>query len=116
MPFIRKLGFVTAIIMVFAAGASAATSAEVQIKSLGYTPKLLEIRVGQAVVWKNTARTRHSATSDVDSASPVFDTGLVAPGATSKEILFTRAGHYPYHCSIHGKTMGGEIVVKDGAP
>jgi plastocyanin len=82
---------------------------EIQMKSLSYLPKKVEISAGQAIVWKNTSYTKHSATSE---DGKTFDTGMVAPGHASREILFNQPGDFIYHCSMHGKTMSGEIVVK----
>ncbi len=82
----------------------------VEMKSLGYAPKKVEIQAGQSVIWKNTALTRHAAIAS--GADNFLNTGLIAPGGSSKPILFAKPGHYFYHCSIHGKTMGGEVVVK----
>ena len=88
--------------------------AEVAMKSLGYEPKQIEVVAGQAVVWKNTALTEHAAKSDDET--PGFDTGRIAPGTTSKPVLFAKAGTYKYHCSLHGKTMAGSVLVKAATP
>ena len=86
------------------------TTATVEMKSLGYAPKRVEVTLDQPVVWKNTAYTEHSATSD--AAPPVFDTGMISPGKESKPVHFEKAGTYPYHCLLHGKSMSGVVVVK----
>jgi plastocyanin len=89
---------------------SASFGVEVKMKSLGYDPKQVEIKVGESVVWKNTAYTEHSATSGATPA--VFDTGMISPGKESKPIKFKKIGQYQYHCSLHGMTMSGIVVVK----
>ena len=82
----------------------------VTMKSLSYDPKILEIRVGDSVVWNNKSFAAHSATSDNDGKS--FDTRSVEPGKSSKAVKFEKAGEFKYHCLVHGKTMSGTIVVK----
>ena len=77
---------------------SGAFGAQVQMKSLGYSPKQVEISVGESVTWKNVAYTQHSATSD--NKDPGFDTGMVSPGKESKPIKFSKPGSFSYHCSL----------------
>jgi plastocyanin len=89
-----------------------AFGAEVKMKSLSFDPKLIEITQGDSVTWKNTAYTEHSATSDDTKAA--FDTGLIVPGKEST-ITFKNAGEFKYHCSVHGKSMNGTVVVKAAA-
>jgi plastocyanin len=96
--------------LLFASAALAAESAVIEMKSITYSPKKIEITAGDSVVWKNTSYTQHSATSNDDGKT--FDTGLISPGKSSKAISFARPGDYLFNCSIHGKTMSGEIVVK----
>jgi plastocyanin len=87
-----------------------ASSHEVQMKSLSFSPKTVELKEGEEVVWKNVSLTPHDAKSD--DGVQAFETGMVDPGKASKAIRFEKAGHYPYHCGVHGKTMSGEIVVQ----
>jgi len=97
--------------------------AVVEMKSLAFEPKLVNIVAGQKVIWRNTSYTQHSATGDVEQRptgknlnSPdesSFDTGLVDPKGESKPIVFTSKGSFAYHCSVHGKTMSGVVVVKE---
>ena len=78
------------------------------MKSISYDPKTIDIQQGDKVVWNNQSYTNHSATSDMDAA---FDTGMVAPKARSREVVFNHVGTFSYHCSLHGKSMSGEITV-----
>ncbi len=80
----------------------------VKIKSLSFEPKKIEVKVGDTVQWQNIAYTDHSATSEQRDS---FDTGLIAPQKKSKSIEFSKSGDFKYHCSVHGKTMTGEIKV-----
>lgn len=92
----------------FSSGAFAA-SHTITMKSISYDPKLIEIDAGDKVEWVNKSYTDHSATAK-DGES--FETGLVAPQKTSKVVVFERPGTYDYHCSIHGNSMRGRIIVK----
>ena len=80
------------------------------MKSLSFSPKKVEVEVGESVVWKSEARTKHSATSDDDGKT--FDTGDIEPGKSSKAVKFPKPGEFKYHCKVHGKTMSGTVVVK----
>ncbi len=88
---------------------AASTAHVVQMKSLSYEPRTLEVKVGDSVRWKNTAYTNHSATADENKS---FDTGLIKKDQESKPVVFAKPGKYPYHCSIHGTAMAGTIEVK----
>ncbi len=93
--------FLVAVALVVFSGTAFASPAVVEMKSLGYDPKVLTIKVGDTVQWKNVAFTEHYATSDDGKA---FDVGPVAPKTASQPIAFPTAGEFKYHCKIHGKT------------
>ena len=82
----------------------------VEMKSLSFEPKTVEVPVGGSVVWANKAHTKHTATSDDDGKT--FDTGEIKPDEASKPVKFEKVGEFKYHCKVHGKTMSGTIVVK----
>ena len=106
-----KTVFVCACLLA-SAGASAATRV-VEMKSISFDPKVLEVKVGDDVEWKNVSYTDHSATSEsVPAGASAFDTGQIAPRKTSKSIRFAAPGVYFYRCSIHGRTMSGKIEAK----
>jgi plastocyanin len=81
-----------------------------QVTISGFAFSALTVPVGTAVTWKNSDSTAHTATADPSSAFQ-FDTGSIDPGATSKAIVFSSAGSFPYHCSFH-TTMRATIVVQ----
>jgi len=83
----------------------AGASRTVTIQSFAFSP--LTITVGDTVTWQNRDDTTHTATSDASA----FDTGQLAPGASSRAIPFSIAGTFAYHCSIH-PTMHGSIIVQ----
>lgn len=64
--------------------------------------------------WHNTTNTSlypetHTATAD--APFPVFDTGNVAPGASSVFINMNYAGTFGYHCMYHPVQMQGRVRV-----
>lgn len=91
---------------------ASAANHEVVMKSISYDPKVLEIHIGDSVEWTNKSYTEHSATSNEETPKEdKFDTEHIKPKSTSKKIVFQHAGKLNYHCTIHGKTMSGQIVV-----
>lgn len=74
--------------------------------SLSFTPNPSSIVAAQSVAFRNADTTTHQIVGDTGS----FDTGALAPGATSAPITMSAAGAYPYHCSIH-PTMVGTLNV-----
>ncbi len=72
--------------------------------SNSYAPNPGAVRVGQTVAWKNNDTTAHTATGTS------FDTGSIAPGATSRTITFSAAGTVDYHCTFHPSMVGSLTV------
>jgi plastocyanin len=89
----------------FLAHAQKHASTTIVMKSISYAPKVATIKAGDSVVWKNESYTDHSATGSS------FDTGMIAPNKSSKPVDFSKPGTYDYHCSMHGTSMSGQIVV-----
>jgi plastocyanin len=77
----------------------------IEMKSISYAPKTIQIAVGDSIQWQNVSYTDHSATGDG------FDTGMVHPKEKSKVIVFSKPGTYAYQCHMHGKAMMGTITV-----
>ncbi len=92
-------------------GTGTTTTADVTITINGmlgaksFTPDPGAVKVGQKVSWTNKDKITHTATGTS------FDTGDIAPGATSTPITFSTAGTISYHCKIH-PTMVGTLDVK----
>jgi plastocyanin len=84
-------------------GQAAITASE----SLKFSPDTLTVSVGQTVTWKNGGSIGHTVTFD---SGPAFSQPL-NPSATVTR-TFTTEGTFPYHCSIHGPSMHGTIIVK----
>lgn len=70
--------------------------------STSYSPNPGSVAAGQTVAWKNADSISHTATQDGGG----FDTGAIAPGATSKAITMSTAGTMNYHCSFHPSMVG----------
>jgi plastocyanin len=71
-----------------------------------YSPNPVSVTVGQQVRWHNSDSLAHTATQDGSG----FDTGSIAPGATSAPITLGAAGTVNYHCDFH-PTMVGTLNV-----
>ena len=74
----------------------------------------ITVELGSTVVWKNDGRTNHNVVSQDGSFK--VDTAAFVPKAEYR-YTFTKAGTFPYFCSIHGtKTVGMIGVVQVIAP
>ena len=82
----------------------------VEMKSISYDPKSVEVPVGGSIVWTNKSFTNHTATAE--DGGKAFDTGEIKPNESSSPVKFDKEGELNYHCKIHGKTMNGTVVVK----
>lgn len=71
-----------------------------------FVPATVTIKVGQTVTWTNDGSIPHSVT--FDNGAP-FDESLDAGATVSR--TFTTAGTFAYHCTIHGASMSGTVVV-----
>jgi MYXO-CTERM domain-containing protein len=63
------------------------------------------------VTWTNATGPTHTSTSNTG----VWNTGNIAPGATSGAVSFPTVGTFPYHCAIH-PSMTGSVIVSAAAP
>ena len=80
-------------------------SGAVTISNFKFTPPALSVAVGTKVTWTNNGSMNHTTTSNTG----VWDSGPLANGKTFS-FTFTKAGTFPYHCSIH-PNMKGTITV-----
>lgn len=80
----------------------------------GGTTGVIEILVGDTVVWKNADTAAHTVTSGTPETGPdnMFNSGLFAPGK-SYPLQFNEVGTFPYFCSVHPWAVG-EVVVTEG--
>ena len=83
-----------------------AANAEVKIDNFSFGPQTLAVPVGTTVTWTNRDDIPHTVVStDGVFKSRVQDTD------EKFSYTFTKAGTYPYFCSVHPK-MTGKIVVQ----
>jgi len=80
----------------------------------GSTTGIVEILVGDTIIWKNGDTTSHPISSGTESEGPtdLFYTGTFGPGIKYSH-TFTEIGHYPYYCTTH-PWMTGVIIVTSG--
>ena len=80
----------------------------------GSTTGVIEINVGDEVVWKNADTAAHTVSSGTPTDGPdgIFDSGLFAPGK-SFPYTFAEKGNYPYFCIVH-PWMIGTVIVTEG--
>ena len=84
---------------------SAATAA-VKIDNFVFGPQTLTVPVGTTVTWTNSDDIPHTSVSTEGVfKSKVLDTD------EKFSYTFTKAGTYPYYCTIHPK-MTGKVVVQ----
>jgi plastocyanin len=87
---------------------AAPVSTEVKIDNFSFAPATLTVAVGTTVTWTNRDDIPHTVVSTDDPKpfkSKVLDTD------EKFSYTFTKAGTYPYFCSVHPK-MTGSVVVK----
>ena len=86
--------------------AASAATAEVKIDNFSFEPQTITIPVGATVTWTNRDDIPHTVVStDGVFKSKVRDTD------EKFSYTFTKAGTYPYFCSVHPK-MTGKVVVQ----
>jgi len=83
-----------------------AANAEVKIDNFSFGPQTLTVAVGTTVTWTNRDDIPHT----VVSADGVFKS-QVRDTDEKFAYTFTKAGTYPYYCTIHPK-MTGKVVVQ----
>jgi plastocyanin len=84
------------------------TTAEVKIDNFSFGPATLTVAVGTSVTWTNRDDIPHTVVSTDDPKafkSKVLDTD------EKFSFTFSKAGTYPYFCSLHPK-MTGKVVVQ----
>jgi plastocyanin len=83
-----------------------AATAAVKIDNFSFGPATLTVAVGTTVTWVNHDDIPHTVVStDGAFKSKVLDTD------EKFSFTFSKAGSYPYFCSIHPK-MTGKVVVQ----
>jgi plastocyanin len=86
----------------------APVTADVRIDNFSFGPTTLTVTVGTTVTWTNRDDIPHTVVSTEDPKtfkSKVLDTD------EKFSFTFTKAGTFPYFCSVHPK-MTGKVVVQ----
>lgn len=80
---------------------------EIKIDNFAFSPETLAVPVGTTVEWINRDDIPHTVVSDDRNTfkSKALDTD------EKFSFTFTKAGTYPYFCSVHPK-MTGKVVVQ----
>ena len=78
----------------------------VVMAGMAFSPASITVPVGTTITWQNNDGVNHTSTSDTG----VWDTGTIPP-AGSKTTVFSTAGTFPYHCTVHSM-MTGTVIVK----
>ena len=102
-----------AMVLLFAASSSvkaneqpSAAKAGVKIDNFVFGPQTITVPVGTTVTWTNSDDIPHTSVSTEGVfKSKVLDTD------EKFSYTFTKAGTYPYYCTIHPK-MTGKVVVQ----
>jgi plastocyanin len=82
------------------------TGTQVIMTNRSYDPQTVTVNVGDTVTWVNQDAPQHDVVADNgEFQSQLFDQGQ------SFSFTFTKAGTYPYHCSIH-PGMNGTVIVQ----
>ena len=80
-------------------------TAEVKVDNFSFGPATLTVTVGTTVSWTNRDDIPHTIVStEKVFKSKVLDTD------EKFSYTFTKAGSYPYFCSIHPKMTGSVVV------
>jgi plastocyanin len=78
---------------------------EVWIQGRAFNPSSIPITAGTTITWTNKDGIDHTVTSN----SGLFDSGHINNNGTFSH-LFSTAGTFAYHCSIH-TTMTASVIV-----
>jgi plastocyanin len=106
MPAIATLLLLVASPSATANDQASAANAEVVIDNFVFGPQTVTVPIGTTVTWTNHDDIPHTVVSTEGAfKSKVRDTD------EKFSYTFTKAGTYPYYCSVHPK-MTGTVVVK----
>jgi len=96
-----------AIVSVSHADEVAGAKHTVVIENMQFQPKVLQVKVGDLIVWKNRDVVPHTVTA---SSGDTFNSGKIEPdGSWSYRVR--KKGTIPYVCTYH-PTMAAQIVAK----
>jgi|AntRauTorckE6833_2_1112554.scaffolds.fasta_scaffold18248_1 plastocyanin len=83
--------------------------------SPGYDHPILNVKVGECIVWTNVGELDHTVTSAEDDITTnhdgLFNSGYLKPGE-SFGVQFQSPGSYSYFCVMHKGWMRGRVNVE----
>jgi plastocyanin len=79
----------------------------VQALDNSFRPQVVEVHVGDEVVWENRGVNDHNVLS-IEDGEWGIDVDGFGPGAVYAHV-FTEPGEYAYYCSIHGNQQVGMV-------
>lgn len=89
----------------------APATAEVNTPGLSFSPASVDIKAGGTVTWHIRANgTSHNVVMDTQGA-PFTNSGTPSSNVDFTSPAFATPGTYNYHCSVHGSSMSGTVVV-----
>ncbi len=80
-------------------------NAVVTVSNSKFEPKVLTVKAGTTVAWRN----KEGAHTVIASKNGLFESDTLSAGQ-SFSYKFTKAGKYPYYCSFHGDAQGHDMA------
>jgi plastocyanin len=100
-------------------GTTVATNTnQVTLANLTFSPGAITVPAGTTVTWNwnDCSSGGYGGYAGCVSHNVTFDDGSNIASATQDNGTFSRtfstAGTFKYHCSIHGSSMSGQVIVK----
>ena len=88
-------------------GDSAKTAAtDIRVADFSFSPAETTIAPGQTVTWTNDGQVEHTVKGSGFFSSRALGTGQ------KFSLRFTKAGRFPYICTLHPSQMRGTVVVQ----
>ena len=81
------------------------------IDGMRFIPQTVEVKPGDTVVWRNKDPFPHTVTATATAANGGGPASPAIAAGASWRFKATRAGTYPYLCTLH-RTMTATLVVK----
>lgn len=105
----RAHGFVLVASLSACSSARAPATHRVDIRAMQFVPAVLEVQVGDTIVWTNSDVVPHTATSTTTSVA-MFDSQRIASHQQWRYRVVA-AGEHTYVCTYH-PTMRGSLVAR----
>ncbi|HTU81574.1 MAG TPA: cupredoxin domain-containing protein [Candidatus Acidoferrales bacterium] len=88
----------------------------VTIHDHAFVPRIVHVKVGQEVIWRNTDQDPHTVTSgSTDAGDGRWNSSPLIPDGGTFTLRLMKPGSYPYFCKPHQfeESMHGTIVVSE---